>query len=118
MNQEEMRDRTKSFALRVVAMVSEMPSDTTGWVLGKQVLRSGTSIGANYREACKASSRKQFLFCVEVATREADETLYWIELIMESGIFKREKLQSLWNGCNELVSILTATARSTKKSMN
>jgi four helix bundle protein len=117
MNQDEMRDRTKKFALRVIAMVGQMPQDKVGWVLGKQVLRSGTSVGANYREACRGSSRKQFANSVEIALREADETLYWLELIMESNMFKTEKLQPLWDEGNELVSILVATSNSTRKNM-
>ena len=118
MNSEVMRDRTKAFALRIVAMVGEMPRTNAGFVLGKQVLRSGTSIGANYREACRASSRKQFLYSVDIALREADETLYWIELIMEANMFKRDKVKPLWEECNEIVSIMTATSQSTKKNMN
>jgi len=117
MDQEQMRQRTKAFALRVVAMVGEMPSNTSGFVLGKQVLRSGTSVGANYREACRASTRKQFLYSLEIALREADETLYWIELIMEANIFRQSQLQPLWSECNELVSILNAAVKSTKNNM-
>ena len=95
MNQEQVRDRTKAFALRVIRMAAQMPKHDVSSVLSKQVLRSGTSIGANYREACRASTRKQFLYSVEVAQREANETLYWIELILESEIFKTAQLQPL-----------------------
>ena len=114
MDQQEMRERTKAFALRVIRLVASLPRNRTADVLGRQVLRSGTSIGANYREATRASSRKQFASTLSIAQREADETLYWLELIAESKLIVPEKLDDLRDECSQLLSIITATIRTTK----
>jgi four helix bundle protein len=115
MNRDEMRDRTKLFALRVIKLVSSIPkSNPTANVLGRQVLRSGTSVGANYREALRASSKKHFVSLLEIALRECDETAYWLELLVEGGIFPKEKLASLQSECEELIRILAATRRTAR----
>jgi len=111
MNRDEMRQRTKSFALRIIRLVGALPSSTTGNVLGRQVLRAGTSIGANYREALRTASKKHFASTVRVALREADETLYWLELLRDSEIVKAELMNDIITECDELVAILAATAR-------
>jgi four helix bundle protein len=98
--------------------VAALPNDRFGDVLGRQLLRSGTSVGANYREALRASSRKQFLYCVEIALREADESLYWMDLIAESETIKPAKLTLLQCECSELVAILAATVRTSKQNNN
>jgi four helix bundle protein len=92
-----------------------MPRNRVGDVLGRQVLRSGVSIGANYREALRASSTKHFISIVEIALRETDETLYWLELVQESGTVKPARLESLKKECSELVAIFVATVRSSKE---
>ena len=76
MDRDELRSRTKKFALRIIRLVSSLPRDKTGDILGRQLLKSGSSIGANYREALRASSKKHFISTVTIALREADETLY------------------------------------------
>ncbi len=111
MNRIEMADRTKKFALRVIHLVDALPSKQVSWTLGKQLLRSGTSIGANYREASKASSRKHFASIMAIASREADETLYWLELLGESGVIEPKLLVDLMQECNELVAIITASVK-------
>jgi four helix bundle protein len=118
MTRDEMRDRTKRLALRVIRLVAELPRNREGDIIGRQVLKSGTSIGANYREALHASSRKQFLAMVEIALREADETLYWIELIGESGILPPSRLAALQEECSQMVAILAATVQSVRRSRN
>jgi four helix bundle protein len=115
MDSAELRKRTKAFALRVIKLSASLPASRFGDVLGRQILKSGTSIGANYREALRASSRRHFVTTLEIALREADETLYWLELIGESGIFKPARLAQLTKECNELIAIFVATIRSTKK---
>jgi four helix bundle protein len=115
MDSADLRKRTKTFALRVIKLSASLPATRFGDVLGRQILKSGTSIGANYREALRASSRRHFATTLEIAVREADETLYWLELIGESGIFKPARLAQLTKECNELISIFVATIRSTKK---
>lgn len=110
----ELQTRTKRFALRIIKLVGALPQSRFGDVLGRQVLKSGTSIGANYREALRASSRKHIVSIFEIALREADETLYWLELIQESETVKSSRLEPLIKECHELVAIFVATVRSTK----
>lgn len=92
-----------------------MPKDLVGNTLGRQVLKSGTSIGANYAEAVHASSRRHFITLIEIATREARETLYWLDLLADSGTFPTEQLSDLQSECKELVAIFTASGRTAKK---
>src|SRR5689334_1703636 len=99
MNAAEMRERTKMFGVRIVRMVSALPQNRIGDVLGKQILRSGTSVGANDREALRASSRQQFLYSVEICLREADETASWMELIKEANLLKSGQLKLIVKEC-------------------
>jgi four helix bundle protein len=115
MNSEQLRTRTKAFAVRIIRLVGALPRNRIGDVLGRQVLRSGTSVGANYREALRASLRKRFATTLEIATREAEETLYWLELLGESQVVTPSRLSDLTRECNELIAILAATIVSTKR---
>jgi four helix bundle protein len=117
MNRDEMRNRTKQFALRIIKLSCALPQTREGDVLGRQLLKSGTSVGANYREAQRASSRRHFVTILETALREADESDYWLELLSESGIIRPSRLALLANECRELVAILSATVRTTKRRM-
>ena len=85
MTPDEMKDRTKKFALRVIRMTEALPRNRVADVLGRQVLRSGTSVGANYRAACRAKSRADFISKMGTVEEECDETIYWLELLVESG---------------------------------
>ncbi len=115
MDRDELRKRTKAFALRIIRLVAALPRNRVGEVLGRQVLKSGTSIGANYREALRASSRKHFLSITEIVVREADETLYWLELLGESGSVKPSRLTGLIQECGELLAIFAKTAKSVRR---
>ena len=114
MDSKQLQDRTKQFALRIIKLVAALPGNRFGDVLGRQVLRSGTSIGANYREALRASSRKHLISTLQIVLREADETLYWLELILESEILSPSRLGPLISECRELVAIFVATIRTSK----
>jgi four helix bundle protein len=114
MDSKQLQDRTRQFALRIIRLAAALPKNRIGDVLGRQVLRSGTSIGANYREALRASSRKHFVSTLQIVLREADETVYWLELILESESIKPALLSSLIAECRELVAIFVATIRTTK----
>jgi four helix bundle protein len=118
MDAAELRTRTKQFSLRVIRLVGELPGNRYGEVFGRQLLKSGTSIGANYREALRASSRRHFASTLEIACREADETHYWLELLAEAEIIKPQRLAPLLDECDQLIAILTATIRSTKRRGN
>ncbi len=114
MDRTEMVERTKKFALRVIRLVDTMPETKVGRTIGNQLLRSGTSIGANYREAARAGTKKHFTSILTISLREADETLYWLELLEESGTIKASLLAPLRQECSELVAILSASVRTAK----
>src|SRR5438105_14732878 len=95
MTEKDLRDRTKAFALRIVRLFNALPSSGAAQVIGRQVLRSGTSIGANYRAACKAKSLADFIFKLSIVEEEADETIYWLELLMDARIMQEKKLKTL-----------------------
>ncbi len=118
MNAAALKARTKSFALRVVRMVSALPSGKVAEVIGRQVLRSATSVGANYRAACRARTRAEYVAKMGIVEEEADETLYWMELISEAGLIPKTRVADLMKEANELVAIMVSsirTARSKKK---
>jgi four helix bundle protein len=117
MNREEMKQRTKQFALRIIRLSAALPKGREADVLGRQLLKSGTSIGANYREAVRASSRRHFVSNLEICLREGDETIYWLELLAESGVVSEKRLSGLLDECNQLVAIMTATVRTAKQRM-
>src|SRR6266481_779153 len=103
-DENDLRDRTKEFALRIVRMFSALPKTTEAQVLGKQLLRSGTSIGANYREAFRARSKLEFIAKCGDSLREIEETSYWLELLVDAKIVPAEKLQPLRNECDALTA--------------
>lgn len=114
MNHREMCDRTRAFAVRIIKLVAALPKNKIGDVLGRQLLKSGTSIGANYRETTRASSKRHFVTTLEITVREADETLYWLELLAETDIIGRKRLHDMTQECDELVAILTTTLKTAK----
>jgi len=109
--------RTKEFALRVIGMFAALPKSSAAQVLGKQVLRSGTSVGANFREAQRARSKPEFLAKIGDSLKELDETAYWLELLTDSGILPPAKLVALRDECDQLLAILTTISKNTKKSL-
>jgi four helix bundle protein len=114
--QQELRDRTKSFALRIIRLFRHLPRSVEAQVLGKQLLRSGTSVAANYRAAGRARSRAEFISKIGVVVEEADETVFWIECLIESGIMKPALLQDLLTEANELLAIFASSQRTARSS--
>jgi len=113
---QELRDRTKAFAVRIVRLYRSLPYRTDAQVLGKQLIRSGTAVAANYRAACRARSKAEWVAKIGVVVEEADETLFWLEMLMDCKIVAPGKLQALIKEGHELSAIFTAsrhTARST-----
>jgi len=90
---EQLRDRTKEFALRIVRLFRSLPRSPEAQVMGRQLLRSGTSVGANYRAACRSRSKAEFVAKLGTVVEEADESAFWLELLIETGTFKKEKLE-------------------------
>jgi len=115
MDRTELETRTKEFALQIVRFVSALPKNQVANVLGYQLLKSGTSIGANYREASRAESRADFIHKIAIAEKEAAETEYWLELLKEEGIGDAGKVQWLAKESKELLAILTASGRTAKE---
>lgn len=110
MNEQEFKQRTKKVALRVIYLVETLPKKQTADVIGKQLLRSATSIGANYRAACRGKSTADVIskLCI---VEEADESLYWMELLIESGLVPADKLTSLMSEINEIVAMTVASIK-------
>ena len=118
MTQEEMKMRTKKFALRVIRLVESLPNTKTANVIGNQLLRSGTSVGANYRAACRAKSTADFLFKLSIVEEENDESIYWMELLIESETVKENLLQNLMKEADEILSIIVSSIKTSKENRN
>jgi len=115
-NAEELKQRTKAFALRVIRLVEALPKTRTADVIGRQLLRAATSVGANYRAACRARSQAEFAAKIGVVEEEADECAYWLELTIEADLLPATRVQDLVDEANELVAIFVASARTAKRS--
>ncbi|SRR5258708_5749216 len=116
MTREEMRSRTKAYANRVVKLCAALPKDWVARTLGTQLLRSGTSVGANYRAVCRAKSTADFLNKLRIVEEECDESLFWMELLVENNLIKAGRLRSLLKEGDEILSIVVASAKSTRAS--
>ena len=114
MDKKGLEKRTKEFALRIIQFVSDLPRSKVTRVLGYQLLKSGTSIGANYREANRAESRNDFIHKIALVEKEAAETYYWLELFEESGIGNPDERRWLLQECNELLAIFTSIGKTAK----
>ena len=113
--ENDLRDRTKRFALQMIRMFAALPKTAEAQVLGRQVLRSGTSVGANYREAYRGRSRAEFIAKTGDCLKELEETAYWIELLVESGVIGEKQLEPLQIECNELIAIFVAIIKRSKQ---
>jgi len=111
---QNLRARTKQFALRILRLYRALRPREEARILGKQILRSGTSVGANYRAACRARSRAKFIAKLGIVLEEVDETVFWLELLLAGGIVKHEKLDTLVREAQELTSIFVTSLRAAK----
>jgi four helix bundle protein len=114
-DKENLSARTKEFALRIIRLYCSLPQTSVAQVLGKQMLRSGTSVGAHYREAVRARSTAEFISKIEGGLQELEETCYWLELIVETNIMPEAKLAKLRQEARELIAILVASVKTAKK---
>jgi four helix bundle protein len=112
---QDLRVRTKDFALRIIRLFASLPKTTQAQVLGRQVLRSGTSVGAHYREGCRAKSNLDFISKLEGGLQELDETAYWLELLSEVNIVPPKKLLPLQKEVGELTAIFVTIVTKVKK---
>ena len=111
---KDLKTRTKAFALRIIRLYSSLPKSTEAQVIGKQLLRSGTSVGAHYREACRARSTAEFISKIEGGLQELEESTYWLELLVEADIVPRTLLNGLMKESDELTAILITCVKSAK----
>ena len=111
---EELRNRTKAFALRVIHLYRSLPAAAEAQVMGKQLLRCGTSVAANYRAACRARSRREFAARLGIVVEEADESMLWLELLADSGVVRQERLNSLQLEAREITALFTASQHTTR----
>jgi len=111
---EQLKARTKQFAIRVVRLFRTLPKTDEARVIGKQVLRSGTSVAANYRAVCRARSQAEFIAKIGVVVEEIDETVFWIELLADTEIIRSERIAELLTEANELLAIFAASLRTAK----
>ena len=114
MDDAELAQRTKAFALRILRLVASLPKSREADVLGKQLLRAATSIGASYREARRGRSKADFAAKIEVCVQEADESLYWLELLADSRMVRPELLRDLQKEASQLVAIFAASAKTAR----
>ena len=114
MNKIQLEKRTKEFSLILIRFLQSFPKNYLGEALGRQLLKSGTSIGANYREANRAESKADFIHKLVVVEKEASETLYWLELLLEAGIGANQEAIRLMQEAKELLAIFTAAGRTSK----
>ena len=116
MTREEMRRRTKAYANRVVKLCSALPANWVAQTLGKQLLRSGTSVGANYRAVCRAKSNLDFISKLRIVEEECDESLFWMELLADNGLVKPSRLSALMKDADELLAIVVSSAKTARVS--
>jgi four helix bundle protein len=112
MNAEELKLRTKVFALRVLKLVGALPKNIEGRAIAGQLVRAGTSVAANYRSACRARSKAEFVATLGVVLEEADETQLWLELIIEANLMSNARVRPLLQEANELVAIFVSSRKS------
>src|SRR5437588_5090073 len=116
MNADDLKKRTKQFALRILKLVAALPNTVAGRAIGGQLVRAGTSVGANYRAACRARSKVEFIAKIGIV-EEADESAFWMELIIEGDLMKAELVQSLLDEATELAKIMASSRKSASESL-
>lgn len=116
MNQMDLKNRTKVFALQIIALVESLPATIAGRTMGSQLIRCGTSVGANYRAACRARSKAEFNAKLGIVIEEADETTYWLELLADAGILSSGQVQPLLTEANQLTAIFVASRKTAVES--
>ena len=116
MTREEMKSRTKAYANRIVKLCSALPNNWVARTLGKQLLRSGTSVGANYRAVCRAKSGSDFINKLRIVEEECDESLFWMELLVDNNFIKPSLLAGLMKEADEILAIVVSSAKTARTS--
>ena len=107
MQEDELKERFRAFSIRIIRMVDAMPNTISAWAIARQIVRSGTSPAANYRAACLAKSEKDFVNKLKIVEEEIDETAHWLDIIMETEMLPKSRVQPLYDECLELCKITT-----------
>lgn len=115
MNAVELKKRTRAFALRIIRLAESLPKTRTADVIGKQLLRSGTSVGANYRASCRAKSQADFIAKLGIVEEEADETIYWMELLVDSSLVEKARVAELLDEANQIVAIIVSSIKTARQ---
>jgi len=117
MTPDDLKQRTKQFSLRVLKLVAALPKNLAGKTIGGQLVRAGTSVGANYRAVCRARSKVEFIAKIGIVEEEADESAFWMELIIEGDLMKAELVQALLDEATELAKIMASSRKSASESL-
>ena len=115
MDKQELQDRTRQFALRIVRLCAALPHKMVAQIIGNQLLRCGTSVGANYRAACLAKSRADFAHKIKICEEEADEVVYWLGLLIDAELMPESRLSSLFDEAHQISAIMCAAAKTSSK---
>ena len=118
MNSIDLKNRTKIFALTIIDLVEKLPNTISGRTISNQLVRSGTSVGANYRAVCRARSDKEFIAKLGIVIEEADETLFWLEIIESKKWLNQSEIDKIIKEANELTSIFVTSAKTVKSRLN
>jgi four helix bundle protein len=115
MNADHMQKRTKAFALRIIKLSEGLPHTRTAEIIGRQLLRCGTSVGANYRSACRAKSLADFIAKMAIVEEEADEVIYWLDLLVESGLLQQRQITDLLSEADQIVAMTVASIKTARR---
>jgi len=115
MDEKELKQRTKRFALETIKLVEKLPPGVVAQTIGRQIVKAGTSVGANYRSACRGRSRAEFAAKLGIVEEEADESAFWMEVIIEAGLLERTLVQPLLDEAEELVAIMVSSRKSVNR---
>ena len=115
--QTQIKYRTKQIGLKVIKLIDDLPKKTSASVIARQIIRSSTSIGANYRAACRAKSTSDFINKLKIVEEETDETIYWLELLEESSLIQKDKITDLIKETDEILSIIVASINTSRKNL-
>ncbi len=118
MDEQELKQRTKAFGLRIMKLVDALPKSISGRAIANQLVRAGTAVGANYRAACRGRPKAEFIAKLGVVIEEADECEYWLELIMDAELLPQDKVHALHQEAHELAAIIVASVRTTKSKIS
>ena len=117
MNENQLKIRTKEFAKNIIQLCRKLPNNREGRLIGNQIFRSGTSVAANYRAACRGRSKAEFISKLAIVEEEADETMLWLELIKEMSIYDDQMIDQLIRESNEIIAIIVSSIRTTRKKL-